>query len=292
MTSVVDAEQIRSGAASAVSAPGSPRPVTPVGIVAGRLEGLLRRFDKRHGPDDPMVLELREILELASGLDPYLSRWTTPESASLQRLSQATEDEDWSQHSNPDVPGHLEQEMLSGHVEGQVLKMLVHATRARRVLEIGMFTGYSALAIAEALPPDGRVIACEIDPEVAAFAQRCFLDSADGDKIIVEVGPALPTLQALSRQGEAFDLVFIDADKAGYLDYFETLLDAGLLAPHALVCVDNTLMQGQPWTAGEATANGAAIAGFNRAVAADPRVEQVIVPLRDGLTLIRRVDTA
>ena len=81
--------------------------------------------------------------------------------------------------------------------------------------------------------------------------------------------------------------MFIDADKPGYLGYLATVLEAGLLEPHGLVCVDNTLMQGQPWTAGQPTANGAAIAEFNQAVAADPRIEQVIIPLRDGLTLIR-----
>jgi caffeoyl-CoA O-methyltransferase len=177
--------------------------------------------------------------------------------------------------------------MLSGHVEGQALKMLVHATRATRVLEIGMFTGYSALAMAEALPGDGQVIACEIDSGVAAFAERCFRESASGHKIVVKVGPAQRTLRELSEAGQRFDLVFIDADKAGYLGYLTTVLDTGLLRPHGLICVDNTLMQGQPWLPGEPTANGAAIADFNQAVAADPRVEQVIIPLRDGLTLIR-----
>lgn len=292
MTNAVGVEHARRGSAyPRVSEPGSPRPVTPVGIVAGRLEQLLARFETVVGADEAMITELREISELASGLDPYLSQWTSPESPALRRLAQATGTENWARHSNPDVPGHLEQEMLSGHVEGQVLKMLVHATRARRVLEIGMFTGYSALAIAEALPDDGQVVACEIDPDVAAFAQRYFSDSGCGDKIVVEVGPASATLQRLSGQGEMYDLVFIDADKAGYVDYFAALLDGDLLGAQALICVDNTLMQGQPWTAGEPTANGIAIAQFNQTVAADPRVEQVIIPLRDGLTLIRRVDT-
>jgi caffeoyl-CoA O-methyltransferase len=177
--------------------------------------------------------------------------------------------------------------MLSGHVEGQALKMLVHATRARRVLEIGMFTGYSALAMAEALPPGGQVIACEIDAGVAAFAQQCFADSPEAGQIEIRVGPALATLSELAAADEVFDLVFIDADKAGYIGYLTALLEYGLVAPHSLIVVDNTLMQGQPWLPHEFTANGAAIAAFNQAVAADPRVEQVIVPLRDGMTLIR-----
>jgi caffeoyl-CoA O-methyltransferase len=275
-----------------VSRPGAPRPVTPQSILASRLSQLARRVGTADGVDgaDPALnCELRELAELAGGLDPYLSRWTTPESADLARLARHTEAEDWNRHAADRTAGYLEQEMLSGHVEGQTLKMLVYATRATRVLEIGMFTGYSALAMAEALPQDGQVIACEIDAGVAAFAERCFRESASGRKITVRVGPAQRTLGELAGAGQRFGLVFIDADKAGYLGYLTTVLDAGLLEPHGLICVDNTLMQGQPWMAGEPTANGAAIAGFNQAVAADPRVEQVIIPLRDGLTLIRPV---
>jgi caffeoyl-CoA O-methyltransferase len=263
------------------------RPVTPASILAARLAGLTERVDATDGVPAELRAELRELAELAGGLDPYLERWSTPESPALRRLAERTRAHDWTGATPGAAP--LEREMLSGHVEGQVLKMLVHATRAWRVLEIGMFTGYSALAMAEALPPDGRVVACEIDPAVARFARECFADSPAGDRIAVEVGPARPALDALAATGEVFDLVFIDADKAGYLDYLDAVLDHGLLAEHGLICVDNTLMQGLPWTSGEQTVNAVAIAAFNRAVAADRRVEQVIVPLRDGLTLIRPV---
>ena len=178
--------------------------------------------------------------------------------------------------------------MLSGHVEGQALKFLVRLARARRVLEIGMFTGYSALAMAEALPEDGELVACERDPRVAEFAQRCFRESPSGHRIDVRVAPALDTLRELGTAGESFDLVFVDADKGGYAEYVRTVLDTGLLAPDGVICVDNTLMQGQPWLAGSATANGEAIAAFNQGLVDDPRIEQVLLPLRDGLTLIRR----
>ena len=144
-----------------------------------------------------------------------------------------THEHDWAGRDPEAV--FLEQEMLSGHVEGQALKMLVGATRARRVLEIGLFTGYSALAMAEALPADGRLVACELDAEVADLARRAFSESPAGGRITVEVGPAADTLAALAAAGEEFDLVFIDADKAGYADYLAALLDTGLLAPHGLV---------------------------------------------------------
>jgi caffeoyl-CoA O-methyltransferase len=272
-----------------VSRPGAPRPVTPLTILASRLDRLAQRASAVPGADPSLVAELRDACELACGLDPYLSRWTTPESPALRQLARRTQAEDWTRHSAGGLPAPLEQEMLSGHVEGQTLKMLVHATQARRVLEIGMFTGYSALAMAEALPADGQLVSCEIDAEVVALAQACFADSPGGSKITVRVGPAQDTLTELAGAGYVFDLVFIDADKQGYGGYLDTLLSTGLVAAHGLICVDNTLMQGQPWLPGEPTANGAAVAAFNQQVAADPRVEQVILPLRDGLTLIRQV---
>jgi caffeoyl-CoA O-methyltransferase len=277
------------GATTAVTAPGSARPVTPVGVLAATLDDVLARAEQG-ALDADGIARLRTARDLAAGLDPYLERCTTPESPELAELARRTAEHDWRTH--PGGTG-LEQEMLSGHVEGQLLRTLVHATRARTVLEVGMFTGYSALALAEAVGDGGRVVACEVDAEVAAFAQDCFTASTAGGRIDVRVGPAADTLRTLAEADESFDLVFVDADKGGYAEYIGLLLGSddaagNLLAPHGLVVVDNTLMQGQPYGAAELTANGAAIASFNDAVAADPRVEQVVVPLRDGLTLIRR----
>jgi caffeoyl-CoA O-methyltransferase len=273
-----------------VSRPGRPRPVTPLTILADKLGDLVALLDddRTGGSDAAVRRALRDAHALAAGMDPYLERHTTPESPGLRSLAMATAAHDWRAHAGGPAP--LEQEMLSGHVEGQLLKMLVHATRARHVLEIGMFTGYSALAMAEALPANGRVVACEVDADVAEFAQRRFRSAACGDRIDVRVGPAADTLTELAAAGEEFDLVFIDADKAGYHSYVSAVLADDLVAPHGLICVDNTLMQGQPWTADAPSANAVAIAAFNEAIAADPRVEQVVIPLRDGVTVIRRVD--
>jgi caffeoyl-CoA O-methyltransferase len=267
------------------------RPVTPVGILAAQLEDLVQQTQSITSINPAFKAELQQVYELANGLDPYLDTCTTPESPDLAALVNRTQSEDWSKRfDDGETVRQLEQEMLSGHVEGQALKFLVRLTKARRVLEIGMFTGYSALAMAEALPAEGSVVACEVDAYVAEFAQQCFKESIAGSKISVRVAPALETMQQLAAAGEAFDLVFIDADKAGYLDYLNLLLTTGLLAPGGLICADNTLMQGQPYLSNTSTANGAAIAKFNQAVAEDERVEQVLLPLRDGLTLIRRVD--
>jgi caffeoyl-CoA O-methyltransferase len=266
------------------------RPVTPVGILAELLERIDDQLDATEGVDAGWRHELRRARDLACGLDPYLTACTTPESPALRLLAERTQAEDWSAHAAIDAPAPLEQEMLSGHVEGQVLKFLVAATRAQRVLDIGMFTGYSALAMAEALPDHGSVVACEIDAGVAAFAQRCFAESPSGPKVEVRVGPALASLEHMAVAGETFDLVFLDADKIGYVSYLASLLDHGLVAPGGVICVDNTLLQGQPYVSGDRTVYGAAIADFNRYVAGDRRIEQVLIPLRDGLTLIRRTD--
>ena len=266
----------------------APRPVTPLGILAARLDGVRARVDALDGADAALRAELEALVELAGGLEGYVGRCTSPESPALRALAQRTAGVDWDGTQAPDGAPRLEQEMLSGHVEGQALGFLVRLTRARRVLDVGMFTGYSALAMAEALGEGGEVVACELVPAVAAIASEAFAATPAGRRIDVRVGPALVTLQELAAAGEAFDLVFVDADKAGYGDYVDAVLGSSLLAEGGLICVDNTLMQGQPWTSGERSANGEAIAAFNERLAADDRVEQVLLALRDGLTLVRR----
>lgn len=260
----------------------TPRPVTPTTILARELDQIADLLASDIAPE--LRARLLRARDLAAGLDPYVEQATSPESPALAELARRTQAADWSSRETISGSGPLEQEMLSGQVEGRFLAFLVRMTRARRVLEIGMFTGYSALAMAEALPAGGEVVACEVDPDVADLARDCFAGSPAGDAISIEVGPALQTLHRLTG---TFDLVFVDADKTGYLDYVRHLLDSDLLADGAVIAVDNTLLQGQPW-ADDPTPNGAAVDAFNRAIADDPRVEQVLVPLRDGVTLIRR----
>lgn len=272
-----------------VETPKTARPVTPLGILVQQLEKTVQMAEEAKVTASVMG-SLQQVLNLAAGIDPYLEQCTTPESPALATLAQKTAAEDWSKRfSDRETVRQLEQEMLSGHIEGQTLKLVVHMTGAKRILEVGMFTGYSALAMAEALPEDGKVLACEVDQYVADFARACFDESPHGNKIKIEVAPALETLQKLADAREPFDLVFIDADKQEYIDYFKLLLDRELLTPGGFILVDNTLLQGQPYLPPQQrTANGEAIAKFNRSVAEDSRVEQVLLPLRDGLTMIRR----
>lgn len=266
------------------------RPVTPLGILVSHLEAAAQQADAATVPPE-LAAHLQAALSLVQGLDAYVSQCTTPESDALRAIAQKTQTEPWTERFGQGATVRpLEQEMLSGHVEGQTLKMFVHMMRARRILDIGMFTGYSALAMAEALPPDGRLIACEVDPYAATFAQNLFQQSTHGSKIQVKLGAALETLERLAEAGETFDLVFIDADKQEYGRYFQTLLDRSLLAEDGFICVDNTLFQGQVYQpSDQRSPNGEAIAQFNQMVQQDPRVEQVLLPLRDGLTMIRRV---
>lgn len=274
-----------------VEQPTAARPVTPLGILAQQLESIVKEANQQIDLPAELKAKLNFAWQLAAGLDPYLEECTTAESAALTALGQRTSGEAWNQRFDEGATiRQLEQEMLSGHVEGQALKMFIHMTKAKRVLEIGMFTGYSALAMAEALPADGELIACEVDPYTAEFAKTAFCASPHGKKIHVEVGPALATLEKLAAAGASFEFVFIDADKQEYVQYFQILLDKDLLEPEGFICVDNTLLQGQVYLPdGERTPNGEAIAQFNRVVATDNRVEQVLLPLRDGLTIIRRL---
>ncbi|MBW4526498.1 MAG: class I SAM-dependent methyltransferase [Phormidium tanganyikae FI6-MK23] len=265
--------------------PIAARPVTPLGILTAHLQTAIEQLQHLEDATE----SVQKALDLAIGLEEYVNACTTRESKDLKAIAEKTQREPWNQRfSDGETVRHLEQEMLSGHVEGQFLKMLVHMTRARRILDIGMFTGYSALAMAEALPIDGVLVACEVDDYVASFAQNLFDQSMHGEKIQIRLAPAIDTLKQLASQGESFDFVFIDADKREYVQYFQLLLDSELLESNGFICVDNTLLQGQPYLS-ERSTNGSAIAEFNQVVANDSRVEQVLVPLRDGVTLIRRV---
>lgn len=269
----------------------APRPITPVGIAVEHLAAAIAQLPQAANIPDDLTMHLQKALLLMAGLDGYLERSTTPESPQLTEIAKKTQYEQWqAKFTDGETVRPLEQEMLSGHVEGQALKMFVQMTGATRVLDIGMFTGYSALAMAEALPDNGCLVACEVDPYAAQFAQNLFQRSPHGYKIGVELGAALETLDQLMASRVSFDFVFIDADKQEYVEYYHKLIDSELLAPKGYICVDNTLFQGQVYLPeSEQSSNGRAIAHFNQVVADDPRTEQVLLPLRDGLTLIRRV---
>jgi len=173
-------------------------------------------------------------------------------------------------------------QMVVGPLEGAFLKMMTQIVGAKRVLEVGMFTGYSALCFAEALPADGTILTCEIDDEAAALARTYFARSPHGRKIEIRMGPALDTMRSLTGP---FDLVFVDADKTNYVNYYRRALE--LISPSGVILIDNVLWDGEVLLQPPPDERTAAIQELNRVVAADSRVTAVLLTIRDGVLIVR-----
>jgi caffeoyl-CoA O-methyltransferase len=169
-------------------------------------------------------------------------------------------------------------QMMVGHGEGLLLRCLVRMTAARRVLEIGTFTGYSALAMAEGLPEGGELITCDVDPATSAIAQKYWDRSPHGKKIVLKLGPALDTL---SRLAGPLDLVFIDADKQNYVHYWDACIPK--VRAGGVLIADNVLWSGEVLAPKDVEAR--ALAAFNEHVLRDPRVDLVMLPIRDGVSV-------
>jgi caffeoyl-CoA O-methyltransferase len=202
-------------------------------------------------------------------IEEYAERHTRALSDSHARLWNET-------HQKTDHPG-----MMIGPLEGALLRLLVRLTAAKRVLEIGMFTGYSALAMAEALPENGQLITCDVNPETTEIARRYFAESAHGHKIEIKLGPAKETVKALKGP---FDLCFIDADKESYGDYYDRALD--LVRRGGLIVLDNMLRGGRVVSPKDQEAR--TVAALNDRIQKDQRVENVFLPIRDGVVLAYR----
>jgi caffeoyl-CoA O-methyltransferase len=200
-------------------------------------------------------------------IDRYAEQHTTPHPQLLQELWDET-------HATLQIP-----QMLTGPVEGRLLQTLAWATGARRVLELGTYSGYSALSMAAGLPEDGHIDTCEVDERHAEVATRYFQRSEYGDKITLHLGPAL---EAIERLGGPWDLVFIDADKENYVNYYEAVVPQ--LAERGLIVADNTLRDGRVLQGEDVMVQ------FNEHVMADPRTVCVLLTVRDGVTLIRRAE--
>jgi len=175
--------------------------------------------------------------------------------------------------------------------QGQFMALLVRIAGARRVLEIGTYTGYSALCMAAALPEDGELLSLDISAEYTDIARRYWQEAGLGARIALRLAPALESLQALEREGQGgrFDLVFVDADKTGYPAYLEHALR--LLRPGGLVLFDNTLWGGRVLEAAPESPDTRAIQALNRALRDDPRIELSLLPLGDGLSICRKRET-
>jgi caffeoyl-CoA O-methyltransferase len=211
------------------------------------------------------MIDLRPI-----GIEDYAERHSTPLSETHSKLWLET----FNKTRNP--------EMMVGPLEGALLKMLVRLTGARRILEIGMFTGYSTLAWAEALPKGGHIVSCDINAETTEIARSFFAQSPHADKIEVRLGPALYSLRFISGP---FDICFIDADKESYGDYYDACME--LVRPRGLIVLDNMLRSGRVLNPEDPGSK--AIDALNKRIRHDARVENLLLPLRDGIMLVYKL---
>lgn len=217
----------------------------------------------------------RRSIEMTDALYAYLLENSLRETGVMRRLREET----------AGLPGAG---MQIAPEQGQFMALLAELIGARHCLEIGTFTGYSALAVAQALPPDGRLIACDVNAKTTAIARRYWQEAGVAGKIELRLAPALETLDALLAEGAAgrFDFAFIDADKANYDAYYESCL--ALLRDGGLIAVDNVLWGGAVTNPAPGDSDTRAIRALNAKIASDQRVSCSMLPLGDGLTLARK----
>ena len=204
-------------------------------------------------------------------IEQYAAEHTTPPTDLLAALAAETRE-------TLDAP-----QMLTGTIEGRFLELLVYASGARRILEFGTYSGYSSISMAAGLPPGGEIHTCEIEEKHAAVARRYIEQAGLSDRITVHVGPGIETVE---RLGGEWDLVFIDADKPNYLNYYEAVVPR--LTERGIIVADNTLWSGKVLDDGDDSESTVAIRAFNDRVRSDDRVVCVQLSVRDGVTLIRR----
>lgn len=217
----------------------------------------------------------RRTIQVDDHLREYLLRVSVRESPALARLREET-------------AGHPRGGMQVSPEQAQLMQLLVRLMSARRVIEVGVFTGYSSLAVAEALPDDGRILACDVSDEYTSVARRHWEAAGVAGKIELVIAPALETLDDRLARGEAgsYDFAFIDADKGNYPGYYERAL--ALLRPGGLAAIDNTLWGGAVADESDLSPDTVALRRFNERLMADERVDLSLVPIGDGLTLARR----
>jgi caffeoyl-CoA O-methyltransferase len=206
-------------------------------------------------------------------VEEYAAEHTAPVGDLFERLAEETREK-------TTAP-----QMMVGRIEGQFLARLVRLSGAKRILELGTFTGYSSISMASALPPDGRIITCDVDPDATTIARRYMDESGFGDRIEIRLGPALETIQTLEGP---FDIVFIDADKPNYQAYYEATLP--LLSEDGVLIADNVLWSGRV-VEQDGDESTRAIKDFNEHVANDDRVVSVMLTVRDGMTLVQKRPT-
>lgn len=208
-------------------------------------------------------------------IDDYTAEHSTPPDALQQELQRIT------QEKTGPASG-----MQIGDDQAVLIEMLVRAMRAKRAIEIGTFTGYSALAIARGLGPDGHLLCCDVSEEWTTIARAAWERAEVAERIELRIGPGLETLQSLAPD-EQFDFAFIDADKTGYAEYYEEVL--ARLRPGGVILLDNMLQNGRVVDDSKDDPNVQAIRSLNSHIAGDPRVKVVLLPIGDGVSFVQKV---
>ncbi|CAD6960702.1 unnamed protein product [Tilletia caries] len=259
------------------------------------------------GSTNDAIVNLKLASSLLSNLDPYLDSMSSNGPPGLQALIDETESHDWkAAYEGKKISFQVHPGWSAGGYEGSFIAMVARSIKAKRVLEVGMFTGTTTLCVADALPADGKLVTLEIDSYFKDLTLPFFQKAGVASRIDVRIGSALDSIKHMAQANEEpFDLIFIDADKTGYHDYYETILSAGLLRQGGVLLVDNTLYKGVPFTPDLENAdpetvkqlqlnlsNGLALRSFNKHVAQDSRVDASILPVRDGVTwIMHRTDS-
>jgi len=268
---------------------------------------MAQQLARRHY--NPTVGKMREALEVATSSnaapeviqaiqtalsyvdmrDDYTLRCSSEESATCAKITQTTLTHNWAElKEQGKTMWNLSPRMLSGRLEGQFLKSLVSAQRARRVLDVGMYTGYSALTMAEALPADGELVTLDMDPYLEGHNKPFFESSPHGKKITMKIGDATASMKEMAKEGRQFDFIFLDADKSHYIDYLKVCFEGGLLAENGTIAVDNAFRHGLNYLPTDDAASDPSRL-FGEHVINDKSLHKVLVPVRDGVMLIRRL---
>lgn len=238
------------------------------------------------GVPESIINGMQAVDDLAKAREDYCDNKTSTPSESMAALIKDTLEHPWQNvYEEGKTTWNISPRMMSGNLEGYVLKFLVSASKSKNVLEVGMFTGCSALGMAEVMPDDGKVVTCELDPYLVDLARKFMDRSPHGKKVEILTGPAIESLNGLAKKNEKFDFIFIDADKAGYCDYFNICFSE-LLAPGGTIAMDNALFGGKPYMEDRPPNEG--VTKFNNMIVTRKDIYYVLMPVRDGIMLIRR----
>ncbi|GAA97257.1 uncharacterized protein L969DRAFT_69527 [Mixia osmundae IAM 14324] len=261
---------------------------TPMDRISFILHQLSGEFSSSDKITDEARTLLRQAREVVDGHDDYMTEMSSPAPPIVEKMVKDGYAKDWAGLQEQGKTMYkLIPQMTAGGYEAVVLQQLARATKAERILEIGTFTGTTTVALA-LVSSVKHIVALEIEPYLKENNEPFFKEAGVADKVDMRIGDALKALDKLEEEQQSFDMIFIDADKPAYLKYYHKILSGSLLAKHGMILADNTAYKASPWAPDRHYLSGSAIHDFNRAVRDDARVDVIMLPIEDGISLIRR----